>query len=143
MYKFKVNDPNKEKNILDILNSDGDAKSINNLILIKLDEKDNYLDFENFIVNLKAISRGKNFYVKQKEFKKIDEKYIDILYIEELSTLKNKKKFKLYFDVSECLDNDFVRQHIQCPVCGGVADAEGDVVHQSIVCYFDQPDEKH
>jgi len=142
MYKFKIIDTNKEENIIDIMNSDVDAKSDENPIMIKLDENDNYLDFENFIVNLKAISHGKNYIVKQKESKKLDGKYIDILYIEEKYLNKNSIKFNLVFDVTECLDFDFIRKHIQCPICGGQADVDGDVVHQSIFCYYTYPNEK-
>ena len=119
MYKFIII---KKDNITDIHTPDSNKKLIKNLILIKLDENDNYLYFENFIVNLLAIKRGKNFYVKQKELKKIDGKYFDILYVEEEFTLENRIKFKLFFDVSECLDIDFVRKQIECPICGGVAD---------------------
>lgn len=145
MYKFKIFDTNKEGNISDILNPDENAKSDENPIMIKLDENDNYLDFENFVVTLKAISLGKQLNVKQKELKLLEGRYYDILYIEELLISENSVKFNLIFDVTDCLgpDDDFIRKHIQCPICGGQANVDGDVVHQSIQCYFNRLNEKH
>jgi hypothetical protein len=141
MYKFIKNDPNNEE-FLDFLNPDGSENS--NPILIKLEKNDNYLDFENFVVTLKAISLGKQLNVKQKELKLLEGRYYDILYIEELLISENSVKFNLIFDVTECLGNnyDFIRNHIKCPICGGQADADGDVVHKSIQCYFNRLNEK-
>lgn len=103
MYKFKIIEKGNEMSVLDDTFPSGIATSTNNLILIKLDENDNYLDFENFIVSLKAISSGKHLYVKQKESKELDGKYIDILYIEEKYLNINSIKFTLVFDVTDCL----------------------------------------
>ncbi|MFZ4402112.1 MAG: hypothetical protein ACOYO1_18930, partial [Bacteroidales bacterium] len=115
-----------------------------NPILIKLDEQDNYLDFENFVVFLKALSSGKHLCVKQKGLKQIEGKYYDILYVEEISSSEKRIKFRLVFDVTECLGKnyDFISKHIQCPNCGGQADADGDVFHQSIFCYYTYTNEK-
>ncbi|MFZ4740875.1 MAG: hypothetical protein ACOYLE_06895 [Bacteroidales bacterium] len=80
----------------------GSGKSFKNAIVIDSIAWTRFVELEYEIVNFLSIHIGKLLYVKKQKLRKVDEKYFDILYVEELEPKGDKYTFDLYFDITDC-----------------------------------------
>lgn len=80
----------------------GYGKSIDDAIIIDIIAWTHFVELEYEIVGFLSIHIGKLLHVKKQKLTRVDTKFYDILYVEELEPKAEKYTFELYFDITDC-----------------------------------------
>jgi hypothetical protein len=80
----------------------GYGSSFKDAIIIDIMAWESYVELEYEIVDFLAIHIGKLLHVKKQKFTKRDDKYIDILSVEEIFPKGEKYTVEIYFDITDC-----------------------------------------
>ena len=91
---------------IDLPINGGTGKNIENAIVINELARDSYGEVECIIVEYIARCFDKKLNVIGEKLKTENGRYYDVMYIREDNESKDGFKFKLYFDITECLDRN-------------------------------------